>query len=173
MVNGALALIVLLWLIPVIGLLVSSFRERFDIQTSPWWGILPHRDWVSTETFDPRELGLDPNGPMTIEGVTATFEEFREGVEEGGERLVWIGNRRLGTIQVQEKQWTTAANVSLDNYRQVLEGKDVEIHHSDGTTETVRGDDFSSALLNSLIVAIPSTVIPILIAVSPPTPSPG
>jgi alpha-glucoside transport system permease protein len=28
----------------------------------------------------------------------------------------------------------------------------------------VRGDDFSSALLNSLTVAIPSTVIPILIA---------
>ena len=74
LVNGILALVVILWLIPVIGLLVSSFRERFDIQTSPWWGVLPHRDWVETKTINPRELGLDANGPMTVEGITATFE---------------------------------------------------------------------------------------------------
>ncbi|HLE05440.1 MAG TPA: carbohydrate ABC transporter permease [Anaerolineales bacterium] len=164
LVNGILALVVILWLIPVIGLLVSSFRERFDIQTSPWWGVLPHRDWVETKTINPRELGLDANGPMTVEGITATFEEFRIGVEDGDKRLIWIGNRRLGTVQVQEKKWTTTANLNLENYRQVLQGTDVEIKHADGTLETVRGDDFSSALLNSLTVAVPSTVIPILIA---------
>jgi len=164
LVNGTLTLVVILWLIPVVGLLVSSFRERFDIQTSPWWYVLPHRDWVATKSIDPRELGLDANGPMTVEGVTATFEVLREGVEQGNKRLIWIGNRRIGSIQVQEKQWTTAANLNLDNYRQVLQGKDVVITHTDGTLETVRGDDFSSALLNSLTVAVPSTVIPILIA---------
>lgn len=164
LVNGILALIVLLWLIPVIGVFVSSFRERFDIQTTPWWNILPHREWVSTKEINPREVGLDPTRSMTVEGVTATFEEMRAGVEEGNTRLIWVGNRRIGTIQVQEKQWITTANLSLDNYRQVLEGKDVEIRHTDGTVETVRGDDFSSALLNSLVVSIPSTVIPILIA---------
>ena len=164
LVNGALAVVVLLWLIPVVGLLVSSFRERFDIQTSPWWFVLPHRDWVETQRIDPRELGLDANGLMTVEGVTATFEELRAGVEEGGKRLIWIGNRRIGNIQVQEKRWTSAANLNTDNYRQVLQGKNVEITHADGTLETVRGDDFSSALINSLTVAIPATVIPILIA---------
>jgi alpha-glucoside transport system permease protein len=164
LINGVLALIVILWLIPVIGIFVSSFRERFDIQTSPWWNVLPHRDWVSTKTINPRELGLDPTGPMTVEGVTATFEEMRAGVEEGGKRLIWIGTRPIGKIQVQEKQWVTAANLNLENYRQVLQGKTVTITHADGTTETVRGDDFSGALLNSLTVAIPSTIIPILIA---------
>jgi alpha-glucoside transport system permease protein len=164
LVNAILALIVLIWLIPVIGIFVSSFRERFDIQTSPWWNVLPHRDWVATKTINPRELGLDPNGPMTVEGVTATFEEMRAGVEEGGKRLIWIGTRPIGKIQIQEKQWVTTANLNLENYRQVLQGKTVTITHADGTTETVRGDDFSGALLNSLTVAIPSTIIPILIA---------
>ena len=164
LVNGVLALLVLLWLIPVVGVFVSSFRERFDIQTTPWWNVLPHRGWVTTKTIDPRALGLDANGQMTVEGVTATFEEMRAGVEEGDTRLIWIGNRRIGNIQVQERQWTTTANLNLENYRQVLQGKDVEIRHADGTLETVRGDDFSSALLNSLTVSIPSTVIPILIA---------
>jgi len=164
LVNGLLGLIVLCWLIPVVGVLVSSFRERFDIQTSPWWYVLPHRDWVSTRSIDPAEAGLDPSGPMVVEGTTATFEELRAGVEQGGTRVVWIGNRRLGSIQIQERRWTTTANLSLDNYRQVMQGRPVEITHADGTEETVRGDDFSTALINSLIVAIPSTVIPILIA---------
>lgn len=164
LINGFLGLIVLCWLVPVVGILVSSFRERFDIQTSPWWYVLPHRDWVATRTIDPSEAGLDPNAPMVVEGITATFEELRAGVQQGDTRLVWIGNRRLGTIEVQQKQWTTTANLNLENYRQVLQGRPVKITHADGSVETVRGDDFSSALLNSLIVAIPSTVIPILIA---------
>lgn len=164
LVNSILALIVILWLIPVVGVFVSSFRERFDIQTSPWWNVLPHRDWVATKTIDPRQAGLNANGPMTVEGITATFEEMRAGIEEGDTRLIWIGNRRIGNIQVQEKQWTTTANLNLENYRQVMQGKDIQIRHANGTLETVRGDDFSSALLNSLTVAIPSTVIPILIA---------
>jgi alpha-glucoside transport system permease protein len=164
LVNGALALIVIAWLVPVIGVFVSSFRQRFDIQTTPWWNVLPHRDWVATKTINPRELGLDTTKPMTVEGVTATFEEMRAGIEEGNVRLIWLGTRPIGKIEVQEKKWITTANLSWDNYRQVMGGKPVVITNADGTTETVRGDDFSSALLNSLTVAIPSTVIPILIA---------
>jgi ABC-type glycerol-3-phosphate transport system permease component len=72
LVNGALALVVILWLIPRIGLSVSSFRERLDIHTSSWRGVLPHRDRMATETFYPRQLGLDANEPMTVEGVAAT-----------------------------------------------------------------------------------------------------
>ena len=164
LVNGILGLIVLLWLIPVIGVFASSFRDRFDIQTTPWWNVLPHRDWVATKTINPRELGLDTNGPMTVEGVTATFEEMRAGVEQGDTRLIWIGTRPIGKIQVQEKQWVTSANLNLENYRQVLLGKSVQVKLADGTTQTVRGDDFSGSLLNSLTVTIPSTIIPILIA---------
>src|SRR5688572_25606201 len=122
LVNAILLLIVLLWMIPVVGILASSFRERFDIQTTPWWNILPHRGWVTTKTINPRELGLDATGPMTVEGVTATFEEMRAGVESGDTRLIWIGNRRIGNIQIQKSTWVTAANLNLENYRQVLQG---------------------------------------------------
>jgi alpha-glucoside transport system permease protein len=164
LVNGILTLIVLCWLIPVLGIFVSSFRQRFDIQTSPWWYVLPHQGWVMTKTINPREIGLDANGPMKVEGVTATFEEMRAGVEEGNTRLVWIGNRRIGKIEIQKKAWVTSAGLTLDNYQQVILGKNINITHADGTVETVRGDDFSGALLNSLTVSIPSTIIPILIA---------
>lgn len=164
LINVVLGIIVLLWLVPVIGIFASSFRDRFDIQTSPWWNVLPHRDWVATKTINPRELGLDTTGPMTVEGVTATFEEMRAGIEEGDTRLIWIGTRPIGKIQVQEKQWVTSANLNLENYQQVMQGKTVEITRADGTVERVPGNDFYGSLLNSLTVTIPATIIPILIA---------
>jgi alpha-glucoside transport system permease protein len=163
-VNVILGVIVLLWLVPVVGIFASSFRDRFDIQTTPWWNVLPHRDWVATKTINPRELGLDTTGPMTVEGVTATFEEMRAGIEEGDTRLIWIGTRPIGKIQVQEKQWVTSANLNLANYRQIMQGRTVEITRADGTVERVPGNDFYGSLLNSLTVTIPATIIPILIA---------
>ena len=164
-VNGALVLLVVLWMIPTIGLLVSSFRTRFDIQTSGWWSIFPHKEWVVSEEIDPREEGLDATGPMEIYGITATFEELREGIQTpDGKQVKWIGNRRIGWIEVQEKKWNVRWDFTLENYRQVLQGKDFEYLHQDGTVEIIPGDDFWGALFNSIAVSVPATVIPILIA---------
>jgi alpha-glucoside transport system permease protein len=166
LVNGILGLIVICWLVPTLGLFVSSFRNRLDIQTSGWWTIFPHREWTLVEEFNPRERGLDATGPMKIDDeVTATFEQLRAGVETAdGRRYQWVGNRRIGKVQVQEYRWITSTNFTLDNYRQVLQGTNVQIVKPDGTTETVRGSNFWNALFNSLAVTVPSTVIPILIA---------
>jgi alpha-glucoside transport system permease protein len=165
LVNGGLLLICLLWTIPTLGLLVSSFRNRNDINTSGWWNVLPHRAWETTNELNPRDMGLDPTGPMQIEGVTATFEELSDGVTTGdGKRLLWIGNRRIGRIQVQEQNWAVDWDFSLDNYRQVLSGKETEFQNADGTIETIQGEKMTTAFLNSLAVAIPATLIPILIA---------
>lgn len=165
LVNGMLLVLVLLWTVPTMGLFISSFRDRFAIQTSGWWMVIPHREWVPVATLDPKALGLDATKEMSVEGVVATFEALREGIETpNGKRIQWVGNRRLGTIQVQEQVWTADWNFTLDNYKQVLQGKDYEFKRADGTVEVIPGDDFSGALFNSMAVAIPATVIPILIA---------
>jgi alpha-glucoside transport system permease protein len=74
-VNGMLLLIVILWSIPTLGLLISSFRYPFDIQTSGWWTVFPHREWQTVSVIEnPREeLGVDPDTVMEIEGVSGTF----------------------------------------------------------------------------------------------------
>jgi alpha-glucoside transport system permease protein len=43
-IHIALAIVALIWLAPTIGLLVTSFRPRSDIQSTGWWEILaaPH-----------------------------------------------------------------------------------------------------------------------------------
>jgi len=164
-VNGTLLLLVVLWTIPTTGIFVSSFRNRDDISTSGWWKIFPYRDWQPLKEIDPKAEGLNPDELMTIEGVTGTFDEFRAGVQTpNGERVTWIGNKRIGKVEVQKQVWTVDWKFTLDNYKQVLGGQDFTFRHSDGTEETVPGDDMSRAFLNSLTVAIPSTVIPILIA---------
>jgi alpha-glucoside transport system permease protein len=164
-VNGTLLLLVFLWTIPTLGIFVSSFRNRDDIAKSGWWSVLPHREWQAVKEIIPSEAGLDPEGIMEVEGVTGTFDELRTGVETpDGKRVTWIGNKRIGKIEVQERVWTVAWNFTLDNYNQVLGGQDFEFTRSDGTVEVVPGDNMSGAFFNSLAVAVPSTVIPILIA---------
>jgi alpha-glucoside transport system permease protein len=163
LVNGGLFLFCFVWLIPTLGLFVSSFRTREDIATSGWWTIFPHRAWVKVGELQPPEG--DRTQPMEIGGVTATFEEFRAGVmTPDGRRLTWVGNRRLGVVHVQEFHWTANANFTLQNYQNVLTGKEYEITLPDGTKKIERGDDMGGAFLNSVTVAVPATVIPILIA---------
>jgi alpha-glucoside transport system permease protein len=163
LVNGILVLVVIAWLIPVVSLVVSSFRTRFDIQTSGSWTIVPHQEWQTVGTM-PVPEGVDRNGVMQIQGGQGTFEQFREGVQVGDTRLIWIGNRRTGQIQVQKYGWTAKTNFTLDNYKEVIGGKTFQVRKPDGTTITVQGTDMLTPFLNSLIVTIPATVIPILIA---------
>ena len=163
-VNGTLAIICLLWLIPTFGLFISSFRTRDDIQTTGWWTIFPHQEWVKSQEIqiDP---SIDPNQPMQFAGVTATFDQFRAGVETpDGRRVVWIGNKRAGVVEIQERQWTSITNFTLDNYGNVLTGKEYEIVDAKGNKYTEKGDDLSGAFLNTLAITIPSVVIPVAIA---------
>jgi alpha-glucoside transport system permease protein len=163
-VNVALIFICFVWLIPTVGLFVSSFRDPDDIQVSGWWTVLPHPDQVKVSEM-PIPDGLDKDGVMTIEGATGTFAEFRAGITTpDGKQVIWIGNKRAGRIEIRDQAITANTNLSLDNYEKVLTGKQYEITSADGSVQNVQGDDLSGAFINSLAVAIPATLIPILVA---------
>jgi alpha-glucoside transport system permease protein len=164
-VNGILLLIVVLWTVPTVGLLISSVRERNLIQTTGWWTVFPHRGWVMTEDNIPAPADQTRDQPITIEGVSAPFDQWRAGVSmPDGSRLVWVGNLRTGTLQRFSQEWVSNANFTTENYGQVLSGKEFEIRNGDGSTTTVQGDNLVGSFINSMTVAIPSTIIPILIA---------
>lgn len=163
LVNGSLALICLLWTIPTIGLLISSVRDRIDINSSGWWTIFPHKEWVAVKEITPA-ANVDRNQPMSIGGITATFEQFRQGIEKNGERYIWIGNRRIGHLEIQQYQWKANIGFTLQNYQQVLASGNYTATLKNGTTTTQLGDNMYRAFLNSIAVSVPATVIPIAMA---------
>jgi len=120
---------------------------------------------VKTGEFElPAET--DPDGPVVIEGHSASFDEWRAGVElADGRTLRWLGNKRTRTIEVYERKWVGfGANLTFQNYLDVLSSGDVTHEDAQGNIITRQANNFADAVLNSLAVSIPSTLIPILIA---------
>jgi alpha-glucoside transport system permease protein len=165
LVNLTLIIICVIWIVPTLGILFTSFRNSEDIFRTGWWTIFPHKAYVKTS-----EINIDPsvdvNGPITIEGVSHTFEEWRQGVVmPDGRQLTWFGNKRTRLVEIQELQWLAFdTRLTLDNYKNVLTG--LEIRFKDGSGQEIvrRGNNLSGAFLNSIAVAVPATIIPILIA---------
>lgn len=163
LVNGTLALICLIWLVPLLGLLVSSFRERGDIATSGWWTIFPHQEYVTSSQVE-LARGLPLDQPILVEGTTVTDDQLRAGYQlPDGRQLKWA-NRRARIVNVQNQQWAASSNFTAGNYQNVLLGREYTYTQADGSTKTEKGENMSKSFINSLTVAIPATVIPILLA---------
>ncbi len=164
-VNGVLILICFFWLLPTLGIFITSFRQSQDIFNSGWWTVFPHKEDVQSDEIilDP---SIDVNGPFEIEGITTTFEELRQGVTlPDGRKLTWYGNKRTRKILVTERQWVGfSTNLTLENYKDVLTGKEISFKDAAGNEIIRRGNNLGSAFLNSIAVAVPATIIPILIA---------
>lgn len=166
-VNTLLAVICLVWTIPTIGLLVSSFRDRDDIRTSGWWTVLPHRETVAVATIQlPAETDL--RAPITLPaelgGGTYTADQIAQGVIlPDGRRITWE-NRRGRLIAVQGQAWAMNTSFTLENYRIVTGGREYVYTDAAGNRVVESGEDLWGVLINNIAVVIPSTVIPILIA---------
>lgn len=163
LVNTILAVICLIWLIPTVGLLVSSFRPASDILKSGWWTVAPHRENVTEDQIQlPKDTDL--RQPIEVQGKTYTDAELRKGVKApDGSTLIWE-NRRARLIDIQKPGWKMNADFTLDNYKGVLTGKTYKLVQPDGSERTEKGSNLSRAFLNTIVVSIPATVIPILIA---------
>jgi alpha-glucoside transport system permease protein len=165
LVGLILTIIVLVWTVPTLGVFVTSFRDSRDIYGSGWWTVLPHKDIVKAGEIRLPE-DTDPNAPVTIEGHTASFEEWRSGITlEDGRILRWYGNKRSRVVEIYEEKWVGfGANLTLQNYKDVLSAGTVEYTDAQGNTISRQGNNFSDAVLNSVAVSVPATIIPILIA---------
>ena len=174
-VNISVILLVVAWLIPTVGLLVSSFRDRDQIAISAWW----KAPFPVQQNFAVRadaDNVVEQDGLFVIEGNI-----FAEGGSDTGSVAAFGGRRadptgsapgetaalsRDRTLTVQENgdyRYTSPAEIkrapsiyfaaetppefSLDNYEQIL-----------------TSDGMDRAFINTLTVTIPATIIPILIA---------
>ncbi|KQB17204.1 carbohydrate ABC transporter permease [Rhodobacter capsulatus] len=173
-VNLAAAALVLLWTIPTLGLLVSSFRDRDQIITSGWWRAAfsaTATDFVRAGTAaDKNREGdvfvisrnvLPPKAELKSWGVSskapAAYAPGETAELKDGQRLTVAENgdyRLTSPTAFAEGRGmrifvTTVAppRLTTENYARVI------------TAEGI-----GRAFLNTMTVTIPATVIPILIA---------
>jgi alpha-glucoside transport system permease protein len=174
-VHVAVALIVALWTLPTAGLLISSFRDKDQLAVSGWWTSLAS----STQNLQGRTASSDDqaqrDGQYILEGnlleggpgrITAFGTNSRTPTEFEAGATADLGDGVSLTVNAdgsyvmsspseideprgQRLFFTAAAppRFTLDNYREVLSAEGI-------------GQSF----INSLTVAIPATIIPILIA---------
>jgi alpha-glucoside transport system permease protein len=165
-VNLALLVICLLWTIPTLGLLISSFRTRDDILTTGWWTIAPHQEWVTASQVQ-LQAGLPlpaGNTAVTVNGFSVTDDQLRAGYTlPNGQRVQWA-NRRSRLVNVQAQQLMSNANFTLANYQHVLSSGQYTTTTADGSQITEQGGDVGGAFITTIVVVIPATVIPILMA---------
>ncbi len=182
LVNITVLLLVLLWLLPTIGLFVSSFRDREQISVSGWWQApfsveQNFRIRVGTDTA--REEG----GLFIIEGnvfdepeLMAVFEGERAQIAAFGTRAVatdefaageQVELRQGGTLRVDSDGSFRVENTEAFGARgpTIYVGALTPPRFTLANYRTVMfADGMDRAFINTLTVAIPATIIPILIA---------
>ncbi len=180
-VHITVALLVTVWVAPTLGLFVSSLRTNAQISVSPWWlSVFPLDINEIQRAADPDEFRKADGDVFIVSGNLFGEESAKEIIVWGtssraidayvpgdmadlgdGESItvqangdyVWRGNDEQLSGRGQRVLVTTRGppEFTFENYRWMLFAKE--------NTEGV-----AKAFINTLTVAIPSTIIPIALA---------
>lgn len=175
-IHASVLFIVLLWLLPTLGIFITSIRDKDQITVSGWWTAFSSSDQtaavrlagadsqrqegaryiISGSVFEGEATGnvaafgtrvqeptaFDVDEPADI-GDSETLIVHQDGTYELSKETSFEGTRgKRIYIAV-----TSPPVFTLDNYRNVL-----------------RSEGIGQAFINSMTVAVPATIIPILIA---------
>ena len=173
-VNLAAAALVLLWTIPTVGLLVSSFRDRDQIITSGWWraafsatatGFV--RAGTAADQIQEGDLFvisgnvLPPEAELRSWGVTSKAPS----AYQPGETAELKDGQRLTVAENGDYRLTSPTAFT--------EGRGLRIFittlapprlTTENYARVITAEGIGRAFLNTMTVTIPATIIPILIA---------
>ena len=180
--NISVFLLVVIWLIPTVGLLVSSFRDREQIAVSAWW----QSPFPVEQSFRARAEGsVTAQGDLwLIEGNVFEASEVADQFGEDRPTIAAFGitgrdpggfpagseaeNRDAGLTVVQSDgsfTFTTDENPEEEGFPRIYFVAETPPDFDLENYDTVLGGaGMGQAFINTLTVTIPATVIPILIA---------
>lgn len=180
-VNITVMLLVILWLIPTVGLFVSSFRERDQISATGWWRA-PFPVDLAFRTRTDGEARQD--GDMwVVEGNLFTSAEVRDSFSGASSTISAFGltAREPGAYQAGEEASTregATLRVFSDGRYELRSPEEPDARGQrvyfiattppnftlDNYRSVLGAEGMDRAFFNTLTVTIPATVIPILIA---------
>ena len=170
-----LLIIVFIWVIPTFGLLISSLRDKDQVALTGWWTALKHNEFNEIVRTEKSAVQFEENGVFIITGNllknTPSKSVINFGITSKNpkefEAPAKVSMKNGSTFYLQKDgtyRWTsdkefkhkkgkrifltlsTPPSLTLENYKEVL---------------VFRG--LGQSFINSLTVAIPSTIIPLII----------
>ncbi|TDL90960.1 carbohydrate ABC transporter permease [Meridianimarinicoccus aquatilis] len=179
--NVAVVAMVLIWLIPTVGLLVSSFRDRDQISVSGWW----QAPFSVELTFRARAGvdGVKDGDDWVVTGNIFEAPEVQEAFGTGAGRVTGFSTsaRTPGEFPVGSPADLGDGESLIVNADGTYEFRSPEEPGNRGQRvyfaadtppqftlanyrQVLTADNMDRAFINTLTVTVPATIIPILIA---------
>ena len=175
-VHLSVLVICIIWLIPTIGILVTSFRDAGQIAASGWWTAFTGAAETSAARLGEPSTARQEGANYVISG--SVFEQGQSGaVRAFGTRVAAptefeagkaadLGDGEMLTIN-EDGSYVYTKNAPFDGER----GKRVYLSIAappsftlDNYRTVLTSQGIGQSFVNSLTVAIPATIIPILIS---------
>jgi len=195
----AVILMCLVWLLPTVGLFVTSFREFADVNETGWWIATAPRKGTSeyelfcaschggggkkipqTDLSDPEVIsklrrsyhlaatfGKEYDGQVHVPEAKRPNERQTADIVAYLKRMSGLDTRQFPTLSNYVDALTGFIGTPGDTYLKAVEREDFIPGERSGdvvkdSLTTQRG--MGRAFINSLLVAIPSTILPIILA---------
>lgn len=175
--NALVIFFVVIWIVPTLGLFVSSLRDKDQLATSGWWtALVDSSQQLMYRTPNPLELQQQENGQFVLRGNIFTDKTQGEITHFGASSLK-PDAFTAGTVATLKKEQTMQVLANGD-YRitspvKFTSKRGIRIFYTAlmpptftirNYQEVIGSQGIGQSFINSLTVTIPSTIIPILIA---------
>lgn len=175
-VNLSAAVLVIAWVVPTFGLLVSSFRDAEQIAASGWWTALTSAERAQAFRSAPPDAQVEQDGLWVIEGNILEDLPGAEVVAFGGSSRAPAAHAPGETAELSRGRTLTVAadgayRLSAPEphggsrgtriFATLAEPPDFTAENYD---TVVFAEGLGRSFLNTVTVTIPATIIPILVA---------
>ncbi|MGA1166308.1 MAG: carbohydrate ABC transporter permease [bacterium] len=175
MVHLGLLLLVILWILPTVGLLVSSFRDKDQLAATGWWTALSTSVQNGQGRTGTSEQMVETGGKFVIAGnllddskrTILTFStNFRDlTAYKAGEVLTFKDQSQIRVEADGSYRWESEQPIEEKRGKRIFfVAESPPTFTLDNYVEVLTSEGIGQSFLNTFVVTIPATVIPITIA---------
>ena len=175
MVHLGLLLLVILWILPTVGLLVSSFRDKDQLAATGWWTALSTSVQNGQGRTGTSEQMVETGGKFVIAGnllddskrTILTFNtNFRDlTAYKAGEALTFKDQSQILVEADGSYRWESEQPIEEKRGKRIFfVAESPPTFTLDNYIEVLTSEGIGQSFLNTFVVTIPATIIPITIA---------
>ena len=175
MVHLGLLLLVILWILPTVGLLVSSFRDKDQLAATGWWTALSTSVQNGQGRTGTSEQMVETGGKFVIAGnllddskrTILTFNtNFRDlTAYKAGEALTFKDQSQIRVEADGSYRWESEQPIEEKRGERIFfVAESPPTFTLDRYIEVLTSEGIGQSFLNTFVVTIPATIIPITIA---------